>query len=1059
MSGRLDPASAAYAKAHPPRGLIGMFARHPTAANLVMAIMMVAGIAGLWRMNTQFFPDFGIDVVTVEVAWTGASADDVDLAVVQAIESEVRFLDEVKRVRSTAREGSASIVVEFETGADMQAGLSNVDAAVARVTTLPEDSETPRVARVVRYDTIARVALSGPYAESGLRAFAKRIRDEMIAAGVDRVTLAGVRDPEIWVEAAPHRLRALDITLQDMASAIARSSQDTPSGEAGGGARQIRSLGLANTAGEIGRIEVKSSDRGGGVRIADVARVHETFDENQVTALRYGEPAVELIVQRATTADSLATARILDDYLETLRPTLPPKLRMEVYGVESDLVEERIWLLVKNGLGGLVIVVAVLFMFLNARVAFWVGIGIPASLMAALAGMWLSGQSVNMISLFGLILVLGIVVDDAIVVGEHAEALKRRGLSALEAAETGARRMAAPVFSSTLTTIAAFLPLFVIGDIIGAIIGAIPMVVCVALTASLVECFLALPGHMTSALQGPPTPERGIRASFNGWFDRMREGAFRRLVGHAVAMRYVTVAAGLAAFILAVGLVSGGRVAFNFFPSVEADIAFANIRLAPGGGRAATERALSDIEAAAARAEVELGYAPGALVGQALAKVGTTIGREDGTGASGDEIGSVFLELVPADARKTRTTAFLAAWEAALPPIAGLESMTLTPAQGGPPGREIDIRLSGGDPAALKRAAAKVRGLLANYPGVGAIEDDLPYGKPELILELTDKGRALGFTTESVAREVRNAYAGAVAKRFARGDDEVLVRVRMDERMLAASSVRDLYLRSPTGAETPLSEVVTFREKTGFAQINREDGARRVAVTAEIDETVTTSNAVLAALRQDGVFELAAAEGLHARFAGKAEEQADTFKDMGVGAIIGVILMYIVLAWVFGSFARPFAVMAIIPFGFVGAALGHYVMGFDLTILSMIALLGLAGILVNDSIVLISTIDARVKDGDDLATATTEGAIDRLRAVLLTSLTTIGGLAPMIFETSLQARFLIPMAVTIVFGLGVATLFVLFLVPALVMIGGDIKQAARATGRLAMGRRRQEQSP
>jgi len=1050
VSGSLDPESAAYAERTPARNLLAIFARHPTACNLVMAIMLVAGVAGLWRMNTQFFPDFGIDIVTVNVDWDGASADDVDRSIVQAIESEVRFLDEVKRVRSTAREGHASVVVEFEQGADMQAALSNVDSAVAQATTLPEDAETPEVSRVVRYDTIARVALSGPYTEAALRAFAKTMRDEMLLTGIDRVTLTGVRDPEIWVEVDPNRVRALDVTLQDIADAIDRTSRDAPAGEAGGGARQIRSIGLAETAEDIARIELKGDDRGAKTRVADVADVRETFDEEQVTALRGGDAAVELIVQRATTADSLTTARIMDDYLARVTPTLPPDLRVEVYGVESDLVKERIWLLVKNGVGGLVIVVGVLFLFLNARVAFWVGAGIPASLMAALAGMWLTGQSVNMISLFGLILVLGIVVDDAIVVGEHAEALKRRGLSALEAAERGAIRMAAPVTSSTLTTVAAFLPLLVIGDIIGTIIAAIPLAVCIALAASLIECFFALPGHMKVALQAPPPSATGFKARFDRRFDAFREGRFRRAVGATLKYRYVTVATAIAAFTISVGLVAGGRIHFNFFPSVEADVAYANLRVAPGGGRAATEQALEEIENAATRAEIAFGYPEGALVVQALAFVGTTTGREAGTGSSGDEIGSVFLELIPGDRRDVRTSQFLAAWEKEIGPIAGLESLSITPAQGGPPGREIDIRLSGGEPAALKRAAAEVRGLLASYPGVSGVEDDLPYGKPELVMELTDKGRALGFNTESVARQVRDAYAGAVATRFARGDDEVTVRVRLEEEALRRQSVRDLYLRAPGGAETPLSEVVSFREKDGFAQINREDGLRLTAVTGEVDENVTTSDTVLAALQRDGIAEIAARNGLGYRFAGKAEEQADTFSDMGTGALIGLILMYIVLAWVFGSFSRPFAVMAIIPFGFVGAALGHLVMGFDLTILSMIALLGLAGIAVNDSIVLISTVDGRVADGDDLETAAREGAVDRLRAVLLTSLTTIGGLAPMLFETSLQARFLIPMAVTIVFGLLATTLLVLFLVPSLVMIGGDIRRGA---GRIRRGLR------
>ena len=1024
----------------PRGGLISLFARHPTAANLVMAIMIIAGLAGLWRMNTQFFPDFGIDIVSVNIGWEGASADDVDLSIVQTIEREVRFLDDVKRVRSTAREGAASVIVEFQQGADMQTAFANVDAAVARATTLPEGSEQPDVARIVRYDTIARIAISGPYSEAALRTLGKRMRDEMMKAGIDRVSFSGMRDPEISVEVDPFRLRALDLTVGDVASAITKASQDVPSGETAGGVRQIRSLGLAETAEEISSIELKNNDLGGKVRIVDVALVRESYDKDQVTASHFGEPAIELLVQRTTTADSLKTAAILDNYLEKTLPTLPAELRVEKYGVESNLVKERIWLLVKNGASGLVLVVLVLFLFLNARVAFWVAIGIPASLMAALSVMWLSGQSVNMISLFGLILVLGIVVDDAIVVGEHAEALRRKGLSALDAAEQGARKMAAPVVSSTLTTVAAFLPLFVIGDLIGVIIAAIPMAVVAALLASLIECFLALPGHMKSALSSSFVSKTGFRASFNNWFDRFRSGHFENAVFKAIEFRYITMAVAVSALIISVGLVAGGRVAFNFFPSVEADVAYANVRLAPGGGRSETETAVWAIESAAYTAEKALGFNKGTLVRQTLAKVGASVGREQGGGSTGDEIGSVFLELIPADRRSVRTNEFLSAWKAALPPIAGVESFTLTPAQGGPPGREVDVRLSGGDPAVLKGAAQEVRQLLSNYSGTSAIEDDMPYGKPELVLELSSKGRAFGFTTENVARQVRDSYSGAIAKRFARGDDEVTVRVSLNEEALTEVPLRDLYLRSPSGTQIPLSEIVEFRETAGFSQIKREDGVRRIAVTAEIDEAVTTSNDVLAALEKDGLSDIAAKYGVSYRFAGKAEEQQGTFKDMKTGAIIGLVLMYIVLCWVFGSFSRPIAVMLIIPFGFIGATLGHLFMGFDLTILSMIALLGLAGIVVNDSIVLIITIDGRRADGEDLITAAAKGSVDRLRAVLLTSLTTIGGLTPMIFETSLQARFLIPMAVTIVFGLLVATFLVLFVVPALVVIGNDLKK-------------------
>ncbi len=372
-----------------------------------------------------------------------------------------------------------------------------------------------------------------------------------------------------------------------------------------------------------------------------------------------------------------------------------------------------------------------------------------------------------------------------------------------------------------------------------------------------------------------------------------------------------------------------------------------------------------------------------------------------------------------------------------LPLITGIESLSLTPAQGGPPGRELDVRLSGGQPEALKRTAIQIRNLLESYPGVDSIDDDLPYGKSEIVMKITEKGKALGYTTESVATQVRHAYSGLIAKRFARADDEVLIRVRANKKMLSSQSLGDLNLSSPKGINTPLSEVVEFIEKTGFALVRRENGLRQVSITAEIDETLTSGGQIIDNLTRDGIFSISSSEGLSVHFSGKAEEQAETFGDMRIGAMVGLVLMYLVLSWVFASFTRPIAVMAIIPFGLIGAVLGHWIMGFDLTILSMISLLGLSGIAVNDSIVLITTIDGRIKSGEEIQVAVCEGATDRLRAVILTSLTTIGGLAPMMLETSLQARFLIPMATTIVFGLLVVTLLVLFLVPALVMVGND----------------------
>ncbi len=1027
-----------------------------------MTLMLVLGLFALGRMTTQFFPDFGIDVVTVSVQWPGASAEDLDDNVVQAIEPEVRFLDGVDTVTSSSFEGRAAVAVEFEAGTDMQKALSDVENAVAQVTTLPENSERPVIKRFTRYDSISRVVLSGPYSEEALNAFATEMRDDLLTRGIDKVDIAGKREEEIWVEVLPETLRRLDMTLGDVAERIASISQDIPSGDTAGAVeRQIRSEGQLTTAREIAGIEIKSLEGGQKVFLRDVAEVSESFEEGGITLRRGDHPAVELHVQRSTNADALELADTVDGYLAEVAPSLPRNLAVEQYDVQADLIRSRIQLLLKNGAGGLVLVLAVLFLFLRVRVGFWVAMGIPVSMMGTMVVMLASGQSINMVSLFGMIMALGIIVDDAIVVGEHTESRFRGGLPALEAAERGAGRMAAPVLSSSLTTIAAFLPLFMISDVIGQIIQAIPLVIVSIIVASLIECFLVLPGHLHHTLTGrdvlaagararqwltglQPRPSR-LRAGFDRRFEAFRDGPFTRFVAKAVEYRYATLATALAAFVLALGVVAGGRVGFVFFPAPEVDKFYGNVEFAAGTPRDVTSRQIEELERALADAEQALTGGEGALIEFTLATIGVNVGLgPTANPVTGDHAGGLTVELVGTEQRDITAAEVMREWRERARLLPGLVGFTVRPAQAGPPGRDVDVRLTGDDIQALKQAAAEVKALLGSYPGVSDIEDDLPYGKIETLLELTPRGRAMGFTTQSVGSQVRDAFQGAIAKRFARGDEEVEIRVQYPRRMVDLAALDSLYLRGPGGAEVPLSSVVTLREDTGFARIRREDGRRQVAITAELDLGVTTTNEVTGALLEDGLADIAQEHGASFVFKGKSEEQEETFADMRGGAAVGLITIFIILAWVFGSYARPAVVMLIIPLGFVGAVVGHMLLGFDLTILSMVALIGLAGIVVNNSIILVSVIDERLADGQSLMEAIVGGACDRVRAVILTTTTTIGGLTPLMFETDLQAQFLIPMAITIVFGLLVATLMVLVVVPALLGVGGDL---ARLTGR------------
>ncbi|WP_419798479.1 MAG: efflux RND transporter permease subunit [Terasakiella sp.] len=1020
---------------------VSLFARHRTAPNLLMLLMLLLGVVSLMRLNVQFFPNFGIDVVTVSVKWSGAGAEDVDSNIIQALEPELRFLDSVKHVKSTSNEGLASISIEFEAGTEMQTALSNVETAVGGVTTLPEDSEKPVINRVVRYEPITRLLVSGPYPESALKAIAKGLRDELLERGVDKVDLAGARDEEIWVDVLPETLRRLDLSIGDIADRIKQISQDIPAGETGGiQAKQIRGLGEVKTAEGVAQIEVRARENGEKIKLSDIARVSEQFDADGVEVRFNQTRAVELLVKRATTADALDVDKIVTKFLNDVRPTLPPNLRLDQYEIQANLIKDRIDLLLENGLSGLILVLTILFLFLNTRVAFWVAAGIPVSLLATMFVMELSGQTINMVSLFGLIMAIGIVVDDAIVVGEHSETLRRRGLSPAEAAEGGALRMLTPVFASSLTTIAAFMPLLAISDIMGQIIAAIPFVSIAVIIASLIECFLVLPGHMRHALKGKPEEANGFRKAFNTRFNRFRDEHFARLVAWVLEYRYGTLAIAVASLIIAVGLLVGGRVGFQFFKGPEAERIFANVEMVAGTPRGQTQIMVDELERAMFAANEGLG---GKLIVAHVTKVGSKTSASGGIGGNNslgsDHLGGVYVELVSSDKRDIRTATFLDLWREKLDEKPGLIKLTLIPVQAGPPGRDVDIRINGDDIHGLKQASNAVMDLLKRYPGISAIEDDLPYGKEEAILELTPHGQALGFTTQDVARQVRDNFDGAVAKRFPRGDEEVLIRVQFDRNHINETDLNGLYLRSPSGAEVPLAQVVRLRTKTGFATVKREDGTRQVSITGELNKSATSTGRIVEALQRDGVDQIAAKHKVEIGFAGKAEEQQRTFGDMLSGVIVGFSAIYIILAWVFASYSKPIVVMSVIPFGFVGAAFGHLIMGYDLTILSLVALVGLSGIVVNDSIILVSTVKEHQDMGEDAMTAIARGTIERLRAVILTSATTIGGLTPLMFETSLQAQFLIPMAITMVFGLMVATLLVLVVIPALLAVLEDLK--------------------
>ena len=1014
------------------RDLLGIFAHHRVAANLLMVLMVLAGLWALSKLNIQFFPNFNLDMINVRVEWSGAAAEDVETAITIPLEQALRSLDDLHEMTSTSADGISAVSLEFDEGTDMDSAMEKAKETVALLRSLPQTAEKPEISRVVRYEPVARVLVSGSGDPGGLRHLVRNMESDLLARGIAKITITGLPKEEIAIQIPSARLAQLGMTLGQVADRVEALSRDLPAGTVGRGesGRQLRSLDQQRSEQGFAELPLRAGERGQLLRLGDVATIERRPQDGEVAVRYQGKSAVELRLFRAEHGDSLKAAHILDQWLTDVRPQLPPGVTVQPYDQSWQLIDERISLLLRNGAGGLLLVVIILFLFLNGRVAAWVTVGIPVSFFATLAILYLGGGSINMISLFALIMALGVIVDDAIVVGEDALTHYQGGEPALTAAEGGARRMLIPVLASSLTTVAAFLPLMLVGGVMGKIMFAIPFVMICVILASLVESFYVLPGHLRHAFLHMHHREPGpLRRRLEDGFVRFRDQWFRPLVTRAVAYRGTTLAALVAVMILCIGLLAGGRVSFQFFPTPESTVLYANVAFAAGTPRQRVENFLDRLEQTLDDTDKALG---GGLVKNEVAYLGRSTAAGGGFTRDGDRFGYVMVELISPDRREVRNPQFISAWQSRVHIPAGVENFTISARLSGPPGRDIDVRLTGDEAPRVKAAALALTDALKAIPGVRAIEDDMAYGQEQFVYRLTPAGQALGLTIDGVGRQLRAAFDGRLVQLFQQGADEVEVRVMLpDAERDSMATLQSLTVALPDGDRVPLSSVVSLSARQGFEALRHDQGKLAAHVTAEVDRAVNRSDRVLSSLEEQVLPGLRARYGVNSSFAGRAANQAETMGDMRRGALFGLILIYVILAWVFSSYGWPLVVMSAIPFGLVGAVVGHWVMGLDLTLLSLFGLFGLSGIVVNDSIILVTFYKHLREQGMPVSEAIIEAACQRLRAVLLTSLTTIGGLAPLLFETSLQAQFLIPMAATISFGLMFATVLVLLVIPAL----------------------------
>ncbi|MDP6633777.1 MAG: efflux RND transporter permease subunit [Phycisphaerae bacterium] len=1022
------------------KGLLAWMARNHVAANLLMLVLVGGGLIVAMYTKQEVFPEYALDIIDVGVSYPGASPEEVEEGITLAIEDEVRSLEGVKEISSSAYEGYGKTTIELAENADPNKMLQEVKAAVDRIRSFPEDVERPRISLQRRRRDVMRLVLYGAADERDLFYKAQSIRNELLdLPSITDVDLGGVRSPEITVEIPEPELRKYAITLGDVARAIRNSALDLPAGgiKARGGEVLLRTAERRDFASEFDDIAVISRRDGTEVKLADIAVVRDDFADSHREAYFNGRRGVTITVFRTGDETPIGISKDVRRYVEKASASLPDGVKLEVFRDWSDVYRDRRDLLLKNGTMGLVLVLVLLGLFLDARMAFWVAMGIPISVMGSFLLFPLVGGTINIISMFGFIITLGIVVDDAMVIGENIYYERQRGVGFLKASITGVRDMAAPVSIAVITNVIAFLPLLFVPGSIGRFFMILPAVVIAVFIISLVECLIILPAHLA---WGPTGPDRGLLGAFERFQRRIAAGlewfihrAFEPVLRQAVRHRYVTVSAALATLIVMWSYWDTGRIEFSFRPSIQATRLDAEITL-PYGAPIEDVRDVADkIERAGIRA-VE--RADGKSMVKAMMK---SIGRRGGNTAE------INFYLVDNDQRNTTAREFSTIWREEVGDIPGLEKLFFDYLIGPGGSSAIKIELTHTDPEILKRAAEDLAKVLPNYTGVTDVYKGFAQGKRQFDFTLKPHGRSLGLDPRELGRQIRHAFYGAEALRQQRGRNEVRVMVRLPEsERRSLYNLEELLLRTPDGGDIPLGEAAQKASGRAYTEIRRVNGKRVRNVSASVIPGVVNENKVLDDLKVTYMPQLESSyPGLKWSFVGHERSRRESMGALGYGLCYAMVGIYILLAALFRSYVMPALVMISIPLGITGSLLGHIIMGYDLSIISIFGIIALCGVVVNGGLVLVVTANRYLENGDDVGSAAVRAGARRFRPIVLAALTTFFGLAPMIFETSISAKFLIPMAISLGFGILFATPVILILTPALYVIKSDLGEVFR----------------
>ena len=1039
-----------------PKGLLAWFATNHVAANLMMVMLLVAGGALALGAQVNIFPDIDPRTVTVTVVYPGATPVEVEEGICRRVEEELAGIQGIDRVRSVSEEGLGTVSAELSDYADPSEVLDDVKSAVDGIQNFPpQDAENPRISDSAITRPVISIALWGDASERTLRELAFRVRDDITSLeGISIATVAGVREYEIGIEVAEDTLRNLGLSFQEVADAVSAYSVNLPGGSirTDEGEILLRTESQAYDALDFESLVLRSRSDGSVVRLRDVATVVDGFEDVDSKSLLNGKRAAFVDVKSVGEQQVLEVEAKVKDYLGEL--ALPDGIEASIWQNRADVLRSRIDLLLRNGLMGLILVFGVLVLFLDLRLAFWTTMGIPISFLGSFFLIRAAGGSINMISLFAFILVLGIVVDDAIVVGENIFAKREAGLSGARAAVEGLREVISPVTVGVLTTILAFLPLYFTEGFFGDILWVVPVVVIGVLVMSLVESFLILPAHLSG---GRLHPRRGLLTVVQ---DALRDG-LHWLVEHtylpvlrvALRFRYATVAVAVAILLVVFGFVRGGHLRAVLFPEIDGDDVSVRVTMVEGTAAVETASVLQHLVDAAytVRDEMDEETPPGepSVFRNLAATLGSQPfggggGARQAPGEDGSNAAEVAVSLSPGEERSISAARIVARWGELVGEIPGATAIDFTSSLLSA-GDDVSVEIAHADFDRLLAAAERLKAHLAEFDGVSEITDSFDTGKREFEFGLTDQGVAAGLTSRELARQVRQAYWGAEAQRVQRGRDDirVLVRYSRDERHSIAS-LDDLRIRLPGGGELPLATVAQVTEGRGYSTIERTDRRRIVRVTADVDDERLNAGELNSSLQDEFLPALAGEiPGLSFSFEGAERERQESVQSLIRSLGLAMLAIFALLAAQLKSYTQPLIIMSVIPMGIIGAVIAHALFGYPLSFFSMFGVVALSGVVINDSLVLMDRINRELAKGGTLFDAVLAGGRRRFRAIAFTSLTTCAGLAPMVFEKSLQAQFLIPMALSLSGGVAFATVITLVLVPALYMIREDLERLGK----------------